>query len=104
MAAVVRLALMSLILAGMFFIQLTAANVKEAPMVDTALFFGSKIGKEEAVQGPVVAEGPAIRRLGKHHFHTSVAGGRVLIGSLATAVFAIVFCYIRVTRKPNHVN
>uniref|UniRef100_A0A9I9DJN7 Uncharacterized protein n=1 Tax=Cucumis melo TaxID=3656 RepID=A0A9I9DJN7_CUCME len=47
-----------------------AANVTEATMVDTAitLFFGSKIGKEEAVQGRLVAEGPAIRRLGKHHY------------------------------------
>ncbi|KAJ1394454.1 hypothetical protein SESBI_34156 [Sesbania bispinosa] len=50
--------------------------------------------KEEA------AEGPDIRRLGKHHStDKSVAGGGVIIGGLVTATFAAVFCYIRVTRK-----
>ncbi|XP_048127417.1 uncharacterized protein LOC125312653 [Rhodamnia argentea] len=29
----------------------------------------------------------------------SVAGGGVIIGGLVTAIFAAVFCYIRVTRK-----
>ncbi|PRQ52907.1 hypothetical protein RchiOBHm_Chr2g0160641 [Rosa chinensis] len=48
-----------------------------------------------------VAEGPSIRRLGssKHHQDKSVAGGGVIIGGLVTAIFAAVFCYIRVTRK-----
>lgn len=49
-----------------------------------------------------VAEGPAIRKLGKdskHHQDKSVAGGGVIIGGLVTAIFAAVFCYIRVTRK-----
>lgn len=48
------------------------------------------------------AEAPGIRRLGKHHQHhsdKSVAGGGVIIGGLVTAIFAAVFCYIRVTRK-----
>lgn len=40
-----------------------------------------------------------IRRLGKHHADKSVAGGGVIIGGLVTAIFAAVFCYIRVTRK-----
>lgn len=46
------------------------------------------------------AEAPNIRRLGKHHStDKSVAGGGVIIGGFVTAVFAAVFCYIRVTRK-----
>lgn len=46
------------------------------------------------------AEAPHIRRLGKHHStDKSVAGGGVIIGGLVTAIFAAVFCYIRVTRK-----
>lgn len=46
------------------------------------------------------AESPEIRRLGKHHSSDkSVAGGGVIIGGLVTAIFAAVFCYIRVTRK-----
>lgn len=52
-----------------------------------------------------VAEAPEIRRLGKHHYNDkSMAGGGVIIGGLVTAIFAAVFCYIRVTRKrdPNY--
>nr|KYP44307.1 hypothetical protein KK1_034220 [Cajanus cajan] len=46
------------------------------------------------------AEGPDIRRLGKHHStDKSVAGGGVILGGLVTVTFAAVFCYIRVTRK-----
>ncbi|KAJ6383351.1 hypothetical protein OIU78_026769 [Salix suchowensis] len=46
------------------------------------------------------AEAPEIRRLGKHRSSDkSVAGGGFIIGGLATATFAAVFCYIRVTRK-----
>ncbi|KAK7257502.1 hypothetical protein RIF29_31525 [Crotalaria pallida] len=46
------------------------------------------------------AEAPQSRRLGKHHStDKSVAGGGVIIGGLVTAIFAAVFCYIRVTRK-----
>ncbi|KAF3443771.1 hypothetical protein FNV43_RR13461 [Rhamnella rubrinervis] len=48
-----------------------------------------------------VAGAPANRRLGKHEHRSdkSVAGGGVIIGGLVTAIFAAVFCYIRVTRK-----
>lgn len=47
-----------------------------------------------------IAEGPDIRRMGKHHSHSSdMAGGGVIIGGLVTATFAVVFCYLRVTRK-----
>lgn len=40
------------------------------------------------------------RKIGKHHSSDkSVAGGGVIIGGLVTAIFAAVYCYIRVTRK-----
>lgn len=98
---------LSLVLVGMLLlIQSTAANPAEAPTVATpTAFFGAKMGKEEEhQQAQAVAEAPEIRRLGKHHFHSSMAGGGVLIGGLATTIFAVIFCYIRVTRKPNDVN
>lgn len=50
-----------------------------------------------------VAQPPVIGRLGRRHStDKSVAGGGVIIGGLVTAVFAAVYCYIRVTRRrPN---
>ncbi|KAF1859241.1 hypothetical protein Lal_00009825 [Lupinus albus] len=61
----------------------------------------STSSKEESHKEKVAsAEGPNIRRFGKHHStDKSVAGGGVIIGGLVTATFATVFCYIRVTRK-----
>ncbi|OIW09226.1 hypothetical protein TanjilG_11364 [Lupinus angustifolius] len=61
----------------------------------------STSSKEESHKEEVAsAEGPNIRRFGKHHSRDkSVAGGGVIIGGLVTATFATVFCYIRVTRK-----
>jgi hypothetical protein len=53
-------------------------------------------GKRESKE--VKAEGPDIRRMGKHH-SSDMAGGGVIIGGLVTATFAVVFCYLRVTRK-----
>ncbi|KAJ6745150.1 hypothetical protein OIU79_031324 [Salix purpurea] len=55
----------------------------------------------EKESGEAEAEAPGIRRLGKHHSPSdkSVAGGGVILGGLVTAIFAAVFCYIRVTRK-----
>lgn len=35
----------------------------------------------------------------ENHHHSSVAGGGVIIGGFVTALFAAVYCYIRVTRK-----
>ncbi|KAL1560755.1 hypothetical protein AAHA92_10930 [Salvia divinorum] len=49
------------------------------------------------------AEAPAeweSGKIGKHHSSDkSVAGGGVIIGGLVTAIFAAVYCYIRVTRR-----
>lgn len=49
-----------------------------------------------------VAEAPefVVRKISKHHStDKSVAGGGVIIGGLVTAIFAAVYCYIRVTRR-----
>ncbi|KAJ8622319.1 hypothetical protein MRB53_030848 [Persea americana] len=47
------------------------------------------------------AGAPTIRRFGKHQHSTdnSFAGGGVIVGGLATAIFATIFAYIRVTRR-----
>jgi len=59
-----------------------------------------KPSSEEKNDESKSAEAPQIRRLGKHHStDKSVAGGGVIIGGLVTAIFAAVFCYIRVTRR-----
>lgn len=47
-----------------------------------------------------IAEAPTeweSRKMGRHH--SSEAGGGVIIGGLVTAIFAAVYCYIRVTRR-----
>lgn len=55
---------------------------------------GERESKEEN------AMAPDYRRMGKHHSSSSeMAGGGVIIGGLVSATFAVVFCYIRVTRK-----
>ncbi|KAK3035124.1 hypothetical protein RJ639_032626 [Escallonia herrerae] len=52
----------------------------------------------EAGDKSEVGEPPEIREIKRHHSH-AVAGGDVILGGLATAMVAAVFCYIRVTRK-----
>nr|DAD20678.1 TPA_asm: hypothetical protein HUJ06_022141 [Nelumbo nucifera] len=57
---------------------------------------------EDEGESTEVAEAPGIRRMGKHHSSGgSAAGGGVIIGGIATAIFAVVFAYIRVTRRRN---
>lgn len=49
------------------------------------------------------AEAPESRKIGQHHSpDRSVAGGGVIIGGLVTAIFAAVYCYIRVTRREHN--
>ncbi|KAL7250352.1 hypothetical protein ACSBR1_012371 [Camellia fascicularis] len=47
-----------------------------------------------------VAQAPVIRRLREKHRSSdrSVAGGGVILGGFFTAMFAAIYCYIRVTR------
>ncbi|MCD7449364.1 hypothetical protein HAX54_051795 [Datura stramonium] len=60
-------------------------------------------GEDEIGEGPSSAEAPESNNILKmRHHHSadkSVAGGGVIIGGLVTAIFAAVYCYIRVTRK-----
>ncbi|XP_058076264.1 uncharacterized protein LOC131224832 [Magnolia sinica] len=74
------------------------------PIISAPPTSSATIGHELETE-PGVAEAPGNRRLGKHH-HTdkSVAGAGVILGGLATAIIATVFCYIRVTRRRNGEN
>lgn len=100
-----RLGLVCLILTGILVVQ-TMADDK--PEVNPNEVVVERVADQPVASSPVEsssgesreAEAPEIRRLGKHHSSDkSVAGGGVIIGGLVTAIFAAVFCYIRVTRK-----
>lgn len=53
--------------------------------------------RDAAAEAPTEWES---RKIGRHHSpDKSVAGGGVIIGGLVTAIFAAVYCYIRVTRR-----
>ncbi|PON80445.1 hypothetical protein PanWU01x14_000010 [Parasponia andersonii] len=114
-----RLGLFGLILAGILVVQVVAdkSKVSEPNPVEVSKVESGVVSKvadqpvssaterSEGQEESREAEAPGIRRLGKHDHHSdrSVAGGGVIIGGLVTAVFAAVFCYIRVTRKRNSV-
>ncbi|ONK74682.1 uncharacterized protein A4U43_C03F9060 [Asparagus officinalis] len=47
-----------------------------------------------------IAHSPEKAMLAKHQpFDRSIAGAEVILGGLATTIFAAIFCYIRVTRQ-----
>ncbi|KAA8526459.1 hypothetical protein F0562_008338 [Nyssa sinensis] len=70
-------------------------SIADPPLSSVAVE-GSSEGREELS----VAEPPEMTRQRKHHSSDkSVAGGGVIIGGLFTAIFATVYCYIRVTRR-----
>ncbi|PIA32288.1 hypothetical protein AQUCO_04500114v1 [Aquilegia coerulea] len=78
--------------------------VAEPPNYAAVTWEGAE--NESTDQSLEIAEGPGIRKMGNHHHNhsssdESIAGGGVIIGGLVTAIFAAVFCYIRVTRKKN---
>ncbi|KAJ8628097.1 hypothetical protein MRB53_021404 [Persea americana] len=63
---------------------------------------------QESWDEPESAEAPEIRRLGQHHLHhhstdKSIAGAGLILGGLVTAIFAVIICYIRVTKRKNGV-
>ncbi|CAN4103427.1 unnamed protein product [Withania somnifera] len=49
-------------------------------------------------------EAPESMETKHHHPDKSVAGGGVIVGGLVTAIFTVVYCYIRVTRKRDNVD
>ncbi|PIN19632.1 hypothetical protein CDL12_07691 [Handroanthus impetiginosus] len=61
---------------------------------------GKDLEQADDKERETAAEAPESRKLGRHHSpDKSVAGGGVIIGGLVTAIFAAVYCYIRVTRR-----
>lgn len=79
----------------------TERSIADPPAVDnTAADHSKEEGgsiEETAAEAPDEA---VARKLAKHHStDKSVAGGGVIIGGLVAAIFAAVYCYIRVTRK-----
>ncbi|XP_055801902.1 uncharacterized protein LOC129871063 [Solanum dulcamara] len=88
--------------------KLTIKRVAESRIANPSFFKGRIAelfveGENEIGEGPSGAEAPESNNILKlrHHHSTdkSVAGGGVIIGGLVTAIFAAVYCYIRVTRK-----
>nr|XP_027063821.1 uncharacterized protein LOC113690194 [Coffea arabica] len=83
-----------LILSGIFMVQ-SMADRSELK-VQELVHLSAKMERS-------IAEAPdqvVVRKMSKHHStDKSVAGGGVIIGGLVAAVFAAVYCYIRVTRK-----
>ncbi|KAG9454322.1 hypothetical protein H6P81_007226 [Aristolochia fimbriata] len=76
------------------------------PMRESKRVSGGEMKKESEEEAHEIAEAPENRKMGKHKRSSeeSVAGGGVIIGGLATAILAAVFCYIRVTRKKQSEN
>ncbi|KDP20836.1 hypothetical protein JCGZ_21307 [Jatropha curcas] len=52
-------------------------------------------------QNGIIAVTPGIRQIARHHPNRSVAGGDVILCGFLMAIVAVVFCYIRITRR-NH--
>ncbi|KAI8011447.1 hypothetical protein LOK49_LG06G01519 [Camellia lanceoleosa] len=70
--------------------------IAEPPSWGAGADSSSSDGKTESS----VAQAPVIRRLREKHrlSDRSVAGGGVILGGFFTAMFAAIYCYIRVTR------
>lgn len=54
-----------------------------------------------SVGSPGIAGGPESQQIADPTSDKSIAGAEVILGGFATAVLAIILCYIRVTRKNN---
>lgn len=75
------------------------------PIQDTAAGDTSNEGEENA--NPPLAQGKDVRTTAasskddeKHtSFNKSKAGAEIMLGGLATAVFGVILCYIKVTRR-----
>ncbi|KAJ4824442.1 hypothetical protein Tsubulata_039809 [Turnera subulata] len=101
-----RLGLVCLILAGILMLQAMAEEEESHPLEGKARPALSPAGSSADAaasdhdESGREAEPPHNRKIGKNQsFDKSVAGGGVIIGGLATVIFATLFCYIRVTRK-----
>ncbi|CAJ2660380.1 unnamed protein product [Trifolium pratense] len=112
MFTMTKVALIFLMLTQIFLVAMAHEVYSEAPLElknqtqvhpsyhknETIANSTGRISSNEEGKRESKAEGPDIRRMGKHH-SSDMAGGGVIIGGLVTATFAVVFCYLRVTRK-----
>ncbi|KAK4727412.1 hypothetical protein R3W88_032329 [Solanum pinnatisectum] len=85
--------------------RVTESSIANPPLSKDRIAELFEEGENEIVEGPSGAEASApedTNNLKIRHHHSadkSVAGGEVIIGGLVTAIFAAVYCYIRITRK-----
>lgn len=83
--------------------RVTESKIANPPFSEVRIAEFFEEGENESGEGPSGAEAPESNNILKmrHHHNAdkSVAGGGVIIGGLVTAIFAAVYCYIRVTRK-----
>ncbi|KAK6774257.1 hypothetical protein RDI58_029496 [Solanum bulbocastanum] len=85
--------------------RVTESSIANPPLTKGRIAELFEEGENEIVEGPSGAEALApedtnILKIRHHHSaDKSVAGGEVIIGGLVTAIFAAVYCYIRITRK-----
>ncbi|RWW27439.1 hypothetical protein GW17_00008142 [Ensete ventricosum] len=101
-----------LLLLGLLLLDLAAtlAVARPTPALDLGGPHSASAPSQSASPGAGesgVASAPeGAARIGKRHqpFDKSIAGAEVILGGLATAIFAAVFAYIRVTRKRNSEN
>ncbi|CAH9135749.1 unnamed protein product [Cuscuta epithymum] len=94
---------------GMLVMEAMAAGSADSETYPRRLLLRGTIAAPPVPGGPVSGSGE--RRVSgeeaeapeslaaHHHYSKSVAGGEVIIGGLVTALFAAVYCYIRVTRR-----
>ncbi|KAK4714238.1 hypothetical protein R3W88_020145 [Solanum pinnatisectum] len=73
-----------------------AVLIADPPAEKSLMEDENEMGKEPSYS---FVEAPESMETEHHHSDKSVAGGGVIIGGLVTAIFATVYCYIRVTRK-----
>ncbi|CAH9116479.1 unnamed protein product [Cuscuta europaea] len=99
-----RISFVCLAILGMLVMEAMAAGSTDSETYPRRLLLRGTIavppvpGSEERRDSGEEAEAPE-SLTAHHHYSKSVAGGEVIIGGLVTALFAAVYCYIRVTRR-----
>ena len=90
--------LLALLTLSAFFFTLHTAVAE--PDLSPSFRSRALLQKLEPETTTAAADPPSALEIGKRHSSDkSVAGGGVIIGGLVTAIFAAVYCYIRVTRR-----
>ncbi|XP_068667829.1 uncharacterized protein [Aristolochia californica] len=101
-----RVLLLCLIIANAFACLAISTAEKHGSVTGTAIIVdppaSSALPSEEKGTETGIAEAPMFRTLRKHHQCSkdkSVVGGVVILGGLGTTMIAVVFWYIRITRR-----